>query len=171
MIYYCWLSSESPNIETILDSEQGQVENCYGTDTRTTTISLSREYTRSHQIDTTFKFEADATVSSIGGETTQQILHRLKIPIPLPFFEASVGAEYRRESASRESETLTFERAETISAALGTIVNYEIVWMLVSRMGNVEVITNGQIFMVPFTIENAIRADVATLPPETCPTE
>jgi hypothetical protein len=108
-------------------------------------------------VETEWKAEAEANSNSV--------FNVAKYVLPLT---VEVSGFYRNEVSQTESDTIIFERTETMRAAPHSIAEYEITWYLVKKYGEVDVLQNNNVFTATFTIDHAIRADVQSISSRTC---
>lgn len=139
-------------LETVLDAEHVQIENCNGQAERISTRAITREVQRSTMLDTRGLINAN-----------------LGIPLPpTPYIQGVLNIEYERRFTQADSETLSYYTEETMVAPPTSIANYQITWIKVSKKGQIEIISDGETVILPFSIDHAIRADVRSLPPQSC---
>lgn len=140
------------DIETVLDAERIEIENCNGQAERISTRAIGREIERSTTLD-----------------TRQYINAGIQVPLPpSQYLQGALEVEYERRFIQTEGETLSYYTEETMVAPPMSIAIYEITWMKVSKKGEIEIISEGETIILPFTIDHAIRADVRSLPSQSC---
>jgi tetratricopeptide (TPR) repeat protein len=70
-------------------------------------------------------------------------------------------ALYQRKFRTTEGENITYSAQESMVALPGSIASHEIMWLLISQRGTIEIISGDNIAQVPFTIGHAIRPTFA----------
>lgn len=147
-------------IERIVDVETVALDNCMGT------TPLSQEVTRSRELN--------QIEGSSQAETRQSSLQAGPV-VPIPFFRplaAAINLEVSNATTetdfSGEFETRSETQTATLSAAPGTLANYQLVWYLASQEGALEVYLRDKVYAMPFVVGSALRMEVKALPPSPC---
>lgn len=156
-----------PTVEQLLDSQVISVENCFGTDTRQTTVSFSQTLTREIRVE-----ENSYTQTAIRAGIRLPLM-----ALPIIFLNRAIGVSFDARNVSSEStikidaeiNSIIGSVNETLSASAGTNTNFEVNWYLVSLAGEMEVAIKGQDFTIPFFINDRIRSEVKSLPQTPCP--
>lgn len=160
---------QSNRIEKILRTDIIDTDNCQGNGWVSTEIRYEQAYTRSVQVDLS---------------TTQRVEVRgqLKLPLPppglmglIPFLPipraelmARLESEYTAAYGTGESWTTIEAIAQKVEVEPGQRVNYEVVWVLLTIEGYIEVQAGNQIFQVPYTIDDQITSRIIAKPVPPC---
>ncbi|MCU0497085.1 MAG: hypothetical protein MUF87_07010 [Anaerolineae bacterium] len=139
-------TDDQASVETVIDSERVEVDNCFGTTT------ISRSFTFMEEI----------------GRDFQMIEGSFSLGLPTPF--TGLLEAQARSFHGKDSGVITRSRTETLSASPGTRPRWQMTWYRVSLEGTLTLTLNGQAFDVTYQLTNELRSDLVSIPSTPCPT-
>lgn len=144
IMYTVGINTEQTAIETVIDSEIVEVDNCFGT------TVISRAFTFSEEIGRDFQLLE-------GGFSFQ---------LPMPF--SGILEANARSAHGQGDSVITRARTETLSAGPGTRPQWQMSWYRVSIQGALLLTLNGELIEIPYQLTNELRSDLVSIPSSPC---
>jgi hypothetical protein len=139
----------SSRITKVIDIDEDViVDNCFGTETITRTVSYTQE------------------------ETTQLLIEdekRLRLSFGrLPVIGRLIRAEIRDRHQTTEGTSTTKVHTESLSASPGTKPRWKLRWYLESLDGVMLLRLGDDVFEIPYTVKDRLRSELISIPSEPC---
>lgn len=152
-------------IEELIDVEEVDVDNCYGTET------ISRSFTFSQEITSDFNIGVSDSGSGASIRLgTGQVLNTIgagPLASLLPDLELAARSASALEQQVSMSK-LTQTRTETLTARPGTRPRWQMKWYKVSVQGELLLNIGEQEIYVPYLLTENLRSSLESVPSEAC---
>jgi hypothetical protein len=141
-------NTATTRISEVLDVEEVEVDNCFGT----TTITRSFTFTKEESFQLIIEDEQGSEIS-FG-----------RLPILGRFLQTEIK---HRHQTGEETE-LKESRTESLSAREETRPRWQLTWYLESISGVLLLSLGSDIYEVPYRITDRLRSDLVSIPSEPC---
>lgn len=143
------LIPQDETLETVIDSEEVEVDNCYGT----------TEITRKFTFEKQESFKATYSTTSRAAD----------VRIGSAYIAALLNQRLTQAFGEITLDQLTSSRTEELAAAVGTRPRWRMEWYLVSVNGIARVTVGDYHYDIPYTRTDRLRSQLVSIPSEPCP--
>jgi hypothetical protein len=141
-------NTATTRISEVLDVEEVEVDNCFGSTT------ITRSFTFSQEAATHLVFEEESAAGIALGQ--------------LPVLGRFLQGEIRHRHQNGEETRFEESRTESLSASPKSKPRWELTWYLESISGVLILSLGNDVYEVPYRITDRLRSDLVSVPSESC---